>query len=104
MLGDDLSADLALERLPVLPGAMELAGRGVLPGGTVGTYEAGRAEVVRPESEEARRWLLFDAQTSGGLLMAVPPSRPEPLLAALQSRGEQGAHIGTVRARRDSRW
>jgi len=101
MLGDDLSADLALERVPLLPGAVELAGRGVLPGGTVRNYEAGRAQVDAPGVDEARRWLLFDAQTSGGLLLAVAPDRLEPLLAALESRGEQGAHIGTVRPRRD---
>ena len=102
MLGDDLSADLVWESLPLLPGAVELAGRGVLPGGTVRNYEAGRAQVDASGVDEARRWLLFDAQTSGGLLLAVAPERLERLRAALESRGEQGAHIGTVRPRRDS--
>ena len=102
MLGDDLSADLVLERVPVLPGAVELARSGVLPGGTVRNYEAGRAQVSASGVEEARRWLLFDAQTSGGLLMAVAPERLDLLLAALESREEQGAHIGTVRPRRDT--
>ena len=101
MLGDDLSADLVLERVPVLPGAVELARSGVLPGGTLRNYEAGRAQVDASGVDEARRWLLFDAQTSGGLLMAVAPARLEPLRAALASRGEQGAHIGTVRPRRN---
>ncbi|CAN5489818.1 selenide, water dikinase SelD [soil metagenome] len=101
MMGDDLSAELVLERIPVLPGAVELARRGVLPGGTVRNYEAGRAQVDASGVDEARRWLLFDAQTSGGLLMAVVPELLERLLAALESRGEQGAHIGTVRPRRD---
>ncbi len=99
MLGDNLSADLALERVPLLPGAVELAGRGVLPGGTLRNYEAGRAQVDAAGVDEARRWLLFDAQTSGGLLMAEAPDRLHPLLAALERRGEHGAHIGTVRAR-----
>jgi selenide, water dikinase len=102
MLGDDLSADLVLARVPVLPGAVELARSGVLPGGTVKNYEAGRGQVSASGVDEARRWLLFDAQTSGGLLMAVAPERLELLLAALKSREEQGAHIGTVRPRRDA--
>jgi selenide, water dikinase len=102
MLGDDLAADVMLERVPLLPGAVELARSGVLPGGTVRNYEAGRAQVDASRVDEARRWLLFDAQTSGGLLMAVAPERLVSLLAALRSRGERGAHIGTVRARRDT--
>ena len=31
--------------------------------------------------------MLFDPQTSGGLLMAVPPERLDPLLAALEAEG-----------------
>jgi selenide,water dikinase len=40
--------------------------------------------------------VLCDAQTSGGLLMAVPETAAEPLLAALQTRGVAGAVIGEL--------
>jgi selenide,water dikinase len=100
MLGDELAAELAFESVPLLPGAVELAGRGVLPGGTVRNYEAGKAQFHAAGLDDASRWVLFDAQTSGGLLMAVAPERLAQLLASLRSQGESGAaHIGTVRAR-----
>ncbi|HEU4487851.1 MAG TPA: AIR synthase-related protein, partial [Actinomycetota bacterium] len=101
MLGDELAAELIFERVPLLPGAVELAGRGVLPGGTVRNREAAEHDFDAPGLDEARLWLLFDAQTSGGLLMAVAPERLSRLLAALSSQGEGGAHIGTVRSRGD---
>ena len=101
MLGPDLAAELVFERVPLLPGAVELAGRGVLPGGTVRNHEATEHDFDAPGLDEARRWVLFDAQTSGGLLMAVAPERLPRLLAALSSQGEEGAHIGTVRSRGD---
>ena len=40
--------------------------------------------------------LLYDAQTSGGLLLATPAARTETLLADLQARGLPAALIGEV--------
>ena len=46
--------------------------------------------------DEISRMLLFDAQTSGGLLLAVPREKSSDLLKSLVEQGEHGWEIGTV--------
>lgn len=75
------------ERVPVFPGALELARRGVLSGGA----KRGRASLaqearVAPGLDEALVNLCFDAETSGGLLIAVPPSAAGTLERELAAR------------------
>ncbi len=65
-------AEIDFDRLPLLDGARELAQRGVVPGGTRRNREAAGAEwdatIALPD-----QLLACDAQTSGGLLLAVSP-------------------------------
>lgn len=63
-------------RVPVLPGAMEYAARGIVTGGAGRNrkYLADKARVVGGIAE-ALQHVLFDPQTSGGLLFAVAPDR-----------------------------
>jgi selenide,water dikinase len=80
------------DTLPYLPGARELAARGVVPGGTKRNREA--VEVAwAADVEEPDRWLLADAQTSGGLLFAVPEDRAKAARAALEAAGTPAARI-----------
>jgi selenide,water dikinase len=98
MLGDRLHATLAWTDIPVIDEALDLAERGVLPGGTRRNAEAAGERVRATGLSEAQRWLIFDAQTSGGLLMAVPPEKTAGMLAALHDRGVRHArHIGSLR-------
>ena len=62
-----------LSKLPVLDGALALAKQGSVPGGTSRNRDYLRGKVFLPEGL-TDEWdaLLFDPQTSGGLLMAVP--------------------------------
>jgi len=71
MLGDELSAELYLGAIPVLTEAFELAQQGVYAGGSKRNYEAAKDRVDTSGLDEARAMILFDAQTSGGLLIAV---------------------------------
>jgi len=81
-----------VDSLPYLKGARELAERGVVPGGTKRNREA--VEVTwAADVEEPDRWLLADAQTSGGLLFAVPEDRAKSARAALQAAGTPAAKI-----------
>ncbi len=96
MLDRELSAHLRFSALPLLPGAIELADRGVLPGGTRRNRDAHGDRVRADDLSEAERWLLFDAQTSGGLLIASRPEAGDELLAVLRRHGVDGARIGTV--------
>ena len=91
-----VGARIQFARLPVLPGAIELAGGGCVPGGTKRNYETVQAEWANDLSE-GERFLAVDAQTSGGLLLAVPPTRLEFLLSALRNKGTPAAaEIGEI--------
>jgi len=80
-----VAAEVAARAVPLLPRAREMAERGAIPGGTTRNLD-GLAEVVAfdPGVDAVTRLLLADAQTSGGLLIAVPADRRDALLAALQ--------------------
>ena len=75
------------DRLPILPGARELAEAGVIPGGTRRNLEAATGVTWGPRVTPSDRLLATDAQTSGGLLLAVPPDQLASLLAALERAG-----------------
>ena len=87
--------------VPVLPGVLELAARGVMPGGlmTNAAYAAPHVAFDAGVSEPLRH-VLVDPQTSGGLLIAVRPSRATALMRRL-ARGKVSATvIGEVLPRR----
>jgi selenide,water dikinase len=97
MLEEDLSAELDYQAIPVLDEAIELVGQGVLAGGSKRNFEAMSDRVDASGLDHARTMVLFDAQTSGGLLIAVDPASTERLLKALADGGvEKAAVIGRV--------
>jgi selenide,water dikinase len=89
-----LAARVYAGAVPLLPGAEELAGRGVIPGGTRRNL-ADLAAWVRfgDDVDEALRVLLCDAQTSGGLLIAVAAERSAALLEELRARQTPAAAL-----------
>jgi selenide, water dikinase len=98
-----VSAALDLAALPALPGALSLLGRGVRSTAHPENAKARRAMWV--DEAAARRPaldLLFDPQTSGGLLLGIAAERGEALLRALRGAGDPAAAIigvvGTPRA------
>jgi len=97
MLGDGTGAQLEWSSIPVFSEAIELASAGVVPGGSRRNEEAMGALVDTGGLRAAARAVLFDAQTSGGLLIAVAPSKESRLLAALNAGGVVDARaIGNV--------
>ena len=66
-------ADLQHDRVPLLPGVRDLADRDLFPAGSRRNYDAYRDLVDWGELQEVERLILCDAQTSGGLLVAIPP-------------------------------
>jgi selenide,water dikinase len=87
-----VGAEIAFDTLPILPHARNLAARGFIPGGTRRNLEAAEGRVSwTDELTETDRWLTVDAQTSGGLLIAVPPENEAALHAALVEGGVAGA-------------
>lgn len=83
-----LSAVIQSGHVPVIVEAMPLALRGAISNGTRNNLRF-LAEYVtwRSELGEAQRLILADAQTSGGLLIAVPADRKDAFAAALQAAG-----------------
>jgi selenide,water dikinase len=87
-----VGGELAFDALPILQHARNLAGRGFIPGGTRRNLEAAGDRVSwAADLTETDRWLTVDAQTSGGLLLAVPPENEAALLAALNAQATPAA-------------
>jgi selenide,water dikinase len=87
-----VSAEVEAASVPLLPHAAELAERGAIPGGTKRNREALVSHVqFAAEVPEAIRVLLFDAQTSGGMLIAVEHDRANALIAALEREATPAA-------------
>lgn len=92
-----VAAKVDADAVPLLFGALELAETIRFPGGTLRNLADVKEDVSFPASlAENRRALLADAQTSGGLLMAVPVEVLPELLDQLSSRSPVAAVIGEV--------
>jgi len=80
--------------LPVLPGAIELCRAGMIPGGGKRNQEYFGPKVkIADEISEEMAALVFDPQTSGGLLISLPEAQALRLLADLQSLGNRDAAV-----------
>jgi selenide, water dikinase len=85
------------DRLPVHDAFDRLAAAGVTTGSTCANRgHAGELFMDRTGLDEARRQIVFDPQTSGGLLLAVAGDTAPVLLAALLASGHRAADIGEV--------
>lgn len=93
--GSGLAGTISASAVPLLPEVLALAALGVVPGGSRRNLEAlaGRLN-WDPAIGGAHKLVLGDAQTSGGLLIALPAAAAGTLLAALAHRGVAGALIG----------
>lgn len=94
-----VGAVVAASRVPLLPETMELLQAGAVSGGTHNNYRFLRDLVSwDPALSREMRLVLCDAQTSGGLLLAVPRERKQRLLAALREAAEVpvAAEIGEI--------
>jgi selenide,water dikinase len=95
MLGaGGLAAEVRVSALPLLPGARTFAEKGVVPGGTYRNLDAVRADVdAAPGVAETDLLLAADAQTSGGLLLAVARRDAEALVRACRAAGDDAAAV-----------
>ena len=92
MLDAQLDVVVERERVPVLDGVRALIAEDVVPGGTRRNLASVAPLVDWPTGlTEPERLLLADAQTSGGLLLAVARSATPALLADLHARGVPAA-------------
>lgn len=90
----NVSAELSFKSVPLLDGAENLAVDGVVPGGTQRNRNAAEESVEwAAELQEHEKLLMCDAQTSGGLLIAVSEERKDALLAELEGRRVSAAAV-----------
>lgn len=97
-LGSSVTFVIDAPSLPILDGALGLARQGVTTGSTRPNREAGAGQVrIAAGASSELDQILHDPQTSGGLLLAVPASSADALVARLRSGGAPGAaRIGEV--------
>ena len=84
------------DEIPVWERVVPLANAGVYPGGLESNREYLEGRVKSDGVGEDDLLPLYDPQTSGGLLVAVPESRSSALVRALEKRGVTGAVVGEV--------
>ncbi|MFN3610138.1 MAG: selenide, water dikinase SelD [Hyphomonas sp.] len=89
----NMSARISLPDLPVLPGADQLSAQGIASSlwQSNASLEPRISRPLSPISD-----LIYDPQTAGGLLAAVPPERVASLLSAFQAAGEPAFVIGRI--------
>jgi len=90
-----LRARIWLDDVPALPGVAELIGAGCAPDGSRRTLAnaLGQGWFQPGPADEAQQLLLTDAQTSGGLLLAVPAADADLLIARIRGAGDASATV-----------
>ncbi len=90
----DVTIEIDVDAVPKLPGVLDLAKKGYLTGGGMANREYVKDKLavkgtLTPEME----MLLFDAQTSGGLFVALPRERADGYLRQIHAKGIREASI-----------
>ena len=96
--GSNVGAHVRVADVPVLPGTWDLLESGTVPGGTFRNMSGVEDTVEWAEAlTEEQRLLMCDAQTSGGLLIAVPKAKLQELIGELEASDvETKAVVGEI--------
>ena len=101
--GSRLRAQLDLNKIPLLPGALDHLAAGYYPGGSKANLKHVEGSLrrrfsSRDEHASARTKLAADAQTSGGLLICLRREQAERIIEELRGHGQPAAIIGELLA------
>ena len=100
--GSGCTLHLQTGKIPFHQEALEMADMGLVPAGAYRNRDFAESSVeVRGQISRAMQDILYDPQTSGGLLIAVDAKDGEDLLRQLQSTIPAAAMIGYDRSHRD---
>ena len=94
MRASELSARVHMSAVPLLPGVRALAEAGLIAGGTRRNLKSAARFTSFRDLDEIDQIILADAQTSGGLLIAVEAPLEAALLQALEEEGVKSVTIG----------
>ncbi len=93
--GQKIGITISMSKIPVMPEVRNLAIAGVVPGGTLNNIEYTKDMVFLEEQvSEIDRTILADAQTSGGLLIAISPEKSAQLKKEIEQNGVEVFEIG----------
>jgi selenide,water dikinase len=100
--GSKVSIEIFFDKVILLPGTVKYAKAGALTGGANATrqYLEGKISIA-PNHEKYVHDIVYDAQTSGGLLIAVAEEHSDDLLKSLLDKGVEAAEIGRVTPQKD---
>ena len=98
-----VSLTIDVDRIPVLEGAFDLVGQNKSGGMNTNRAHFGPTATFGPGVTEDLQSLVFDPQTSGGLLLAVDPAQAARAMLALKHAGVPATDIGEVTAQGASR-
>lgn len=103
LLASNVSAQIFLNRIPLISGVEKLAKAGAIPAGTHNNYRFLRDKVNWEKGyTQEEMMLLCDAQTAGGLLIAVPEEKADQLQTALVEKGcLAAAEVGIITEKRE---
>lgn len=92
-----VTARVYADAIPVFDGALDLIRQGVIPGAIERNFEfAGEDLIIADGVDDVYKYIGCDAQTSGGLLIAVQKEKHALLINALQKRGITPATLGEI--------
>ena len=89
-------AEIHFPAIPFMAGVRDLAERDLFPSGSRRNHAAYRDQVEWAGLSELDQMMLCDAQTSGGLLVAIPPEMAKGFESAMQSAPYKPARVGTI--------
>ena len=94
--GSDVEITLHVDEVDLISEAYEFAQMGLLPAGMYRNRNFAEKYVDAGQTELAKQDMLYDPQTSGGLLIAVDPADADALFAELKDSVPSAQRIGTV--------
>lgn len=93
-LESQVDVELDVAAVPILDGVRPLAEAGVVPGGSQRNLQWVEERLDRGNTDDVSVLLLADAQTSGGLVFGVDPTRAPAAVASLEQSGHTAAVVG----------
>ncbi len=100
--GSGVSVEFFSEQMPVIEGAEDLAKMGIIPGGMYTNRKYMEGAVENHCKNEAMLDIMYDPQTSGGLLISIPQGQRDKALKALENTGKTPfAEVGRVTEKKE---
>ncbi len=96
--GSKVNAELIFKDIPLLPKTEELAAAGIIPGGTKDNLDYVKEKVVFSDQlDQTAKYIVADAQTSGGLLFTINTANANAVMKALHAANlKESSIIGII--------